>query len=354
MLCPFCHRAYADEEHLYCPFDGTRLTQERRIDLIRAEPCPEAGAVFGERFLVRGRIGQGGVAEVFLAEDKTSGEPVAVKVMHGRHQRDREMRTRFLREATAASRVGHASIVNIFLADEQRDGAVFLVMEYLFGESLGDMLRREGAVGGETILPIAIQVASALEAAHQVGIIHRDVKPDNIYLVGAPGSHYEIRLLDFGFAKLAEGNLTAVGTAIGTPVYMAPEQVVTDPATARADIYALGVILYKALVGQLPFSHSNDMVLLAHQLFAPPPMPRSVRPEIPEAVEAVILRMLRKQPNNRYPSMAVLIEDLERLLGHREGELFALSPLPHDNDVFEPVGPMGPAALGYFKRFVDK
>jgi serine/threonine protein kinase len=278
MHCPHCHREY-DAPETTCVHDGAPLVAARRLSLVRAEPWPEAGTMFGERYRAIGLLGKGAVAEVLLAEDIQTGEPVAVKVLHGKLQRDRDMRTRFLREATASERIGHPNIVHILDSGERRDGTVYLVLEFLFGESFGDLLRREGKIDAELALPILHQVAEALAAAHEAGIVHRDVKPDNVYLVGAKGEPYGVKLLDFGFAKLVESGLTAVGTTLGTPPYMAPEQILTDPVGPAVDIYALGVVLYRALTGVLPFAQKNDLELLAHHLFVTPTPPRSHAPE---------------------------------------------------------------------------
>jgi serine/threonine protein kinase len=349
MHCPHCHREY-DAPETTCVHDGAPLVAARRLSLVRAEPWPEAGTMFGERYRAIGLLGKGAVAEVLLAEDIQTGEPVAVKVLHGKLQRDRDMRTRFLREATASERIGHPNIVHILDSGERRDGTVYLVLEFLFGESFGDLLRREGKIDAELALPILHQVAEALAAAHEAGIVHRDVKPDNVYLVGAKGEPYGVKLLDFGFAKLVESGLTAVGTTLGTPPYMAPEQILTDPVGPAVDIYALGVVLYRALTGVLPFAQKNDLELLAHHLFVTPTPPRSHAPELDPGIEKVILRALRKRPENRYPSMRGFVEELERLLGDRPGALFATLPLVTPVDEYEPKGPLGRTALPHFAR----
>lgn len=353
MHCPHCHREYAQPAET-CVHDGALLVDARRLSLVRCEPWPDAGLVFGERYRAIGLLGQGAVAEVVLAEDLQTGEPVAVKVLHGKLQRDRDMRTRFLREATASERIGHPNIVHILDSGERRDGTVYLVLEFLFGESLGELLRREGRVDAELVLPIAHQIADALAAAHEAGIVHRDVKPDNVYLLGAKGDPYAVKLLDFGFAKLVESGLTAVGTTLGTPPYMAPEQILTDPVGPAVDVYALGVLLYRALTGVLPFAHKNDLEVLAHHLFATPAPLGSHVSGLDPGTERVVLRALRKRPENRYPSMRVLLEDLERLLGDRSGALFAAQPLVAMPDEYEPRGPLGRTALPHFARLCPR
>src|SRR5262249_16550758 len=159
----------------------------------------------------------------------------------------------FLREASAVKGLEHPNIVKISDTGERGDGAPYLVMEYLFGETLGAFLRREKKMLPEVALPFIYKAASALSAAHKAGIVHRDVKPDNVFVIGEAGEPYDIRLLDFGIAKLRRSNMTVAGTTIGTAEYMAPEQGLADPVDPRTDIYGLGAVMYRMLVGELPF-----------------------------------------------------------------------------------------------------
>ena len=351
MLCPRCYREYPNDAER-CVHDGEPLTRASKIALLRSQQSDEVGVVIGGRYRVIGLIGKGGMAHVYLAEDEKTKEPVALKVLYGAARADPRVRARFLREASAAAAIGHPNILRIFKDGEHTDGSPYLVMEFLFGESLGELLRREGALDEDIALPILAQAASALVAAHAAGIIHRDVKPDNVYLLGEPGDPYAVKLVDFGFAKLAEGGFTAVGTAIGTPQYMAPEQVLTDPVDARTDVYALGVVMYRMFTGVLPFVHQGDAELLTQQLLVPPAPPRSVAPALDEAIESVILKALRKRPENRYPTMQAFLEDLERLLGEREGEIHARGPAP-ESDTFEARGPLGKSATPFFHKTLE-
>lgn len=350
MFCVRCHREY-DGGHRFCPYDGTELVEGPQLDLLRCRPTRHRGILLGDRYEVRGYLGKGAMARVYLAEDRVSRRPVAIKVLESAHLRTSRTRERFLREAKVAAMIAHPNIVRVLDTGQRSDGAPFLVMEYLFGESLGDCLRRGGHMDTDIALPVLRHAASGLAAAHLAGIVHRDVKPDNIFLVGEPGDPYAVKVLDFGLAKIqAQSGLTAFGVAVGTVEYMAPEQVVSDRPDARTDIYGLGVVMFRVFTGELPFPRVDDSDLLAQQLVTPPPRPSERRPGLERAVEAVILKAIRKQPENRYPSMAALIEDLERLAGDRPGRLAALDPLAAPDDIYVPRGAFAKNATAYFYK----
>jgi serine/threonine-protein kinase len=354
MFCARCHREY-DAGHRFCPYDGTELAEAPRIDQFRCRPTRQKGAVLGDRYEVCGYLGKGAMARVYLAEDRQSRRPVAIKVLEAAHIRTTRTRERFLREAKAAAMIGHPNIVKVLDTGQRDDGAPFLVMEFLFGESLGDMLRRERRMSADIALPVLRHAASGLAAAHRTGIVHRDVKPDNIFLVGEPGDPYAVKVLDFGLAKMHEqSGLTVTGVAVGTVEYMAPEQVVSDLPDARTDVYGLGVVMYRTFTGELPFPRSDDSNLLAMQLVSPPPRPSERQADVRPAVEAVILKAIRKRPENRYPSMDALIEDLERLAGDRRGRLAALDPLTASDDVYVPRNAFAKNATAYFYKKLGK
>jgi eukaryotic-like serine/threonine-protein kinase len=350
MFCPRCHRAY-ETDHKFCPYDGETLTATASIDLFKSKNTQQQGSILGGRYDIRGFIGKGAMARVYLAEDMVTREPVAVKILEQTQAKGPTMRERFLREAKAVARIGHENIIKILdvgLRDE--DGAPYLVLEFLFGESIGDLLRREGSLGADITLPILSQAAAGLAAAHRAGIIHRDVKPDNIFLVGEPGDPYAVKLLDFGLAKLeAASGFTQAGVAVGTLEYMAPEQVVTDKPDARTDVYGLGVVMYRMFTGHLPFHAKEDAELLAHQLLMPTPPPSRRCPELDHRTELVILTAMRKRPENRYPSMDGFLDDLERLMGERAGDLIA-ERLANPVDVYVPKSPFAKNAARYFYK----
>jgi eukaryotic-like serine/threonine-protein kinase len=341
MLCSRCQRDFA-QDHRFCPYDGEPLSSplrelpplapSARKDTARDSVDPEL--VLGSRYRIRGFIGKGGMARVYLAEDLQSGAPVAVKVLDNAHAVGSHARNRFLREAKAVSRIGHENIVKILDLGLSADGAPYLVLEFLDGESLGQRLRRDPLMTPAVALPALRQMASGLAAAHRAGIIHRDVKPDNVFLLGEPP--YTVKLLDFGLAKLdTQSSFTKTGVAVGTLDYMAPEQVVTDRPDARTDVYGLGVLMYRMLTGQMPFRAKEDTDLLARHLLLPVPPPSLDVDGIDFPTELVVLTALRKSPNNRYASMDDFGEDIDRLLGERGGPLVA-ERLGVEPDVYVP------------------
>jgi serine/threonine-protein kinase len=217
---------------------------------------------------------------------------------------------------------------------QRGDGAPYLVMEYLFGETLGERLRREQRLDVVSALWIARAAASGLAAAHAAGVIHRDVKPDNLFLVGEPGNPFALKLLDFGLARLQwHSAFTALGVTVGTLEYMAPEQAVRDNTGPCTDIYALGVLLYRIITGELPFVGSDSEVLAQHLIVAPT-APSALLPELDGRVEAMILTALRKLPRNRYPSMEDFLEDIDAVLGG--GRASVTAGVIWETDVYRP------------------
>ena len=257
-------------------------------------------------------LGEGGMGAVYLAEHPGIGRRVAVKVLHKNYTRDEHLLARFLNEARAANAIRHPNIIEILDSGMLADGTPFLVMELLEGESLGVRLRQTGALPIATAVDFAYQTASALGAAHSKGIVHRDLKPDNLFVVPDPhDTHRErIKVLDFGIAKLQQGSVgdsvkTRTGTLMGTPIYMSPEQCRgTRTVDHRSDIYSLGVIFYEMLVGQPPFVSEGFGDLVNMHLNVPPMSPRARRPEIPLAADALVLKMLAKNPEDRYADMS--------------------------------------------------
>ncbi|MEZ4300635.1 MAG: serine/threonine-protein kinase [Polyangiaceae bacterium] len=351
MWCPRCNRTWADDAR-FCPQDGSRLSATANVEALSALPSVQSGVLLGARYQVRGFIGKGAMARVYLAQDLDSNEPVAVKVLDVVAHKDREARERFLREATAVAGVDHPNIVKVFDTGERGDGAPYLVMEYLFGESLGAYLRREGKMHPTLAVSLLGKCASALSAAHAVGVIHRDVKPDNLFLIGEPGEPYDIRLLDFGFARLRKSTMTAAGMAVGTAEYMPPEQGLSDPVDARSDVYGLGAVFYRALTGELPFRANDEAELLARTVLHHPTPPRELNPEIPEDLAAIITTALRKRPYNRYPSMDRMLTDLEIFRARRGTPMFAHKPIAPP-DTYEPQGPIAAMIFPHFQKLLD-
>jgi serine/threonine protein kinase len=351
VLCPHCHRAFDDPELRFCTDDGSPLFAPKP-SLIPAKSTKEFGAIIDGHYVIEGLLGEGGMARVYLAKDARTGERVALKLLGAEHRGNRETRERFLREVEVAAEIGHPNIIKILDAGERREGSPFMVLELLTGETLGELLRRERVLDGAVALPWIRQIASAVAAAHAVGVIHRDLKPDNVFLVGEPNEPRLVKVMDFGMAKMREAPKTMIGLTLGTVPYMAPEQAVADPLDGRTDVYALGVVMYRMLVGRLPFDMHDDLVLIAHHLYVAPPRPTLVRPGLDPRLETVILNAMRKRPVNRYPSMQDLLEDIERLLGLRAGEPMP-GPLAIEPDIYETQNRLSKAATRHLKTLVD-
>jgi serine/threonine-protein kinase len=297
-------------------------------------------------------LGRGGMGTVYSGEHVYIKKPVAVKVLHPQFARYTEAVNRFLREARAASSINHPNIVDVTDFGLLGDGLVYFVMEYLDGKSLEDVIEREGAVELHRAINIANQMALALEAAHDQGVIHRDLKPDNVMLLARPGRRDLVRLatgdphgpggssgmieqpitereqtwdfvklLDFGIAKvLIPDELTAEtvqGAVFGTPEYMSPEAARGEDVDHRADVYSLGVILFDMLTGRPPFEAQAANEVLQMQIHRPPPSPREFAPhrEITEAAEKVILKAMQKDADRRYQTMGDLRTDLQNAYG---------------------------------------
>lgn len=330
MKCPKCHRFYPGE-YRFCPYDGSEVVERIDTSAMHANPTRIQDKVLAGRYRIRGFVGKGAMARVYLAEDERTGQPVAVKVLEAPYRTDPNVRERFHREARSASLIGHPSIVNVFAEGErEEDGAPFLVMEFLMGETVGGYLRREGPMPVSLALSAMAQAASALAAAHRVGIIHRDIKPDNLFLLGEPGDPYELKVVDFGLSREAASNLTAAGVVMGTPSTMAPEQILGEGVDARTDVYALGMVMYATLTAAHPFpvdpdastasrsaigsdydEGGDEVATLAHHLYTQPVPPRSHRPELDPRVEAIVMKAIRKKPSDRYASMDALAADIE-------------------------------------------
>ena len=283
------------------------------------------GTVLAGRYEVVRRIGEGGMGAVYEAKHALIGKRVAVKVLLEKFHAKSDFVARLLQEARLASSIGHQNIVDVTDFGTTDDGRSFVVMEFLDGESLADLERREAPLPIERSLRIARQAASALGAAHAKGIFHRDVKPENLYLVRRGDADF-VKVVDFGISKAVKPGgddgaeayrLTHTGLLLGTPLYMSPEQARGDEdLDHRADIWALGVLLYECLTGEVPFRANNYLQIISQVLTHEPLSPSRLRPElgIPDAIDAVVMRAMEKDRARRYQTMAELEGDLERLL----------------------------------------
>jgi serine/threonine protein kinase len=268
----------------------------------------------GSAYTLEGEIGRGGMGVVFTARDERLKRQVAVKVLPPELGFREEIRLRFLREAETAARLSHPHIVPIHSVGEAPDGLVYFVMAYVDGESLGAKLKRRGRLAPDEARRVMQETADALGAAHALGIIHRDVKPDNILLEGSRG---RVVVTDFGIAKALSSTtggatLTGTGVAIGTPHYMSPEQAAGDrEIDGRSDIYSLGVVGYQMLVGELPFHAPTVPGILMKHITERAPLITDKRPEVPEDLAACVMRSLEKDPDDRWPTADALRRTLE-------------------------------------------
>ncbi len=345
MHCPRCFRRYRDGISR-CAADNEALEKSPDLSRVKAAPTRRAGDVVGGRYRIRGLIGHGGMARVFLAEDEQQGGPVAVKIMEPQLLKDARTRARFILEAKAAAAINHPNVVEMLDVGLQPDGSPYLVMEFLYGESLGQLLRRERHLSLEDGISVLAYVGEGIDAAHRAGVIHRDLKPDNIILLGEIGSPRAVKVLDFGLAKVREhGGMTASGTTVGTIEFMAPEQVVGDTTDARADIYGFGVLMYRTLVGKLPFKARERSETLALQLIKPLDHFDLGEDDLAIGIEAIILRSLRKRPDNRYASMDALMADIKKLQRGAHVDPYALF---YEPDIYVPRNELSRGAARYF------
>ncbi len=262
--------------------------------------------VLNGRYRLEELIGEGGMAVVYRAYDLALNRPVAVKILRAQYGSDANFLRRFEREAQAAARLVHPNIVNVYDVGRD-DGVHYIVMEYVRGQTLKHLILRHAPFRLEHAAHIVGQVAAALDYAHRQGLVHRDIKPQNI-LVDDQGV---AKVTDFGIAKgLTDVSLTEAGVGMGTVHYVSPEQARGEAATPASDIYALGVVLYEMLTGRLPFDADNPIGLAMQHVNAPPPPPRQFNPDLPPQVEAIVLRALAKDPAQRYPSAGALAEAL--------------------------------------------
>src|SRR5688572_17756924 len=266
-FCPRCGSRYEHER--FCPEDGAPT-----------EPLPDAGphkdALIGTlvdgRYRIDAQIGEGGMGVVYRALHIALNKTLALKVLRGEMAKDAEVVQRFIQEAQAATSIGHENIIDINDFGRLPDGTVYFVMEYLNGLPLNDLIKRGGSIPVGQAVEIIRQIAGALGTAHQRGIIHRDMKPDNVYIVPRGETQNFVKVLDFGIAKVggASNKLTRTGMVFGTPHYMSPEQAAGQSVDARTDIYALGVIMYEMFTGRVPFDADTFMAVLTKHMFEKP------------------------------------------------------------------------------------
>ena len=275
---------------------------------------PLVGTLFAGRYRIEALLGSGGVGEVFLGWHEVLQRHIALKLIHASLQVDPKVLARFRREARAASTIAHPGIPHIHDFGHSEDGRPYLVMDHVEGPTLARVLDREGALPVSRAVVLLGQIASALAAAHDAGVVHRDLTADNVMLTTGEGGD-QIKILDFGLAKVLSSDtaeLTTEGSFHGTPEYLPPELIDGREVDHRADIYSLGVLAYEMLTGEVPFPGTLFQVLNAHLKKDPlAPSGRAPREDIPGALDRLVLRCLAKDPAQRYQTAIEVLEDLE-------------------------------------------
>jgi eukaryotic-like serine/threonine-protein kinase len=287
--CPQCHIRYPTDT-VHCFMDGAELA---------AITDPLLGKTLAGRYVIEDLLGEGGMSTVYRARHKLVDRPCAVKVMSPTLATDANVRERFRREAKSTQAISHPNVIEIFDQGEMEDGIPYIVMELLDGATLSTLLDA-GPIAPERGLPIMIQIARGIARAHDLGVVHRDLKPDNIFVSLREDGSDLVKILDFGIARSrSDTRLTNAGELFGTPQYMAPERIMSGEAGPSVDLYALGVIFFEMATARLPFTAPDPATFLIRHMKDPAPAPRSVDPRVPAALDALIVQLLEKDPRAR-------------------------------------------------------
>lgn len=282
------------------------------------------GKILDGRYEIKEALGGGGMALVYRGYDRLLHRSVTIKILREQFASDKDFVARFQQEAQAVARLSHPNVVSIYDVG-QEEGLHYLIMEYVEGHSLKDVIAQRAPLPVLEAIDIALQICDALEHAHENGVIHRDIKPHNILIT----KHGRVKVTDFGIAQAVnESTMTYSGTLIGSVHYLAPEQARGEPTGITADIYSLGVVLYEMVTGQLPFNGETPLAVALKHLQEDPRTPRELNPQVPPALERMILRALAKDPARRYPDVASLRADLRALRNVLEEDNFATRELP--------------------------
>jgi serine/threonine-protein kinase len=291
----------------------------------------ERGTVVDERYRLDRKIGSGGMADVWLAEDSELDRKVAIKILHDRFAQDSEFVRRFQREAQSAAGLQHPNVVGIFDRGQFGD-TYFIAMEYVEGPSMKDLVK--GGMSPKDAIDFTRQILNAARFAHRKGIVHRDLKPQNVLIDGEGRA----RVADFGIARAGENSdITATGSVMGTAQYISPEQAQGKPTTPRSDIYSIGVILYEALTGRVPFEGESAVAVALKQVSEAPRRPSAINPNVPPALDAVVMRALAKDPDARFKDADAFLKALDA------AEKAPDTPRPEDTAAYAAVSPEGVA-----------
>ncbi|MFF9068197.1 protein kinase [Streptomyces sp. NPDC014891] len=315
------------------------------------------GSVAGGRYQLRDLLGEGGMASVYLAYDSALDRQVAIKTLHTELGREQSFRERFRREAQAVAKLSHTNIVSVFdTGEDTLDGAVmpYIVMEYVEGQPLGSVLASDiqqyGAMPADRALKVTADVLAALEVSHEMGLVHRDIKPGNVMQT----KRGVVKVMDFGIARAMQSGVTSMtqtGMVVGTPQYLSPEQALGRAVDARSDLYSVGIMLFQLLTGRLPFDADSPLAIAYAHVQEEPVAPSTVNRAVTPAMDALVARALRKNPNERFPNAAAMRDECLRVLS--AGQTGAPSIVPGNpvssgagvgSAVFPPVGQTPPPA----------
>jgi serine/threonine-protein kinase len=312
-ICPVCSTEYADDVR-FCPNDGQTLRASTPANNL-------VGQVIADRYHVVKKLGEGGMGQVYLAEHVKMGRRSAIKVMNPSMVHDPDAVARFNREASNASRITHPNVCAIYDFGETPEGLIYLAMEFIEGEPLTDLLKRDGALPVKRSAQIFAQVADALQAAHDLGIVHRDLKPDNIMLAQKKGGD-QVKVVDFGIAKAVGGDesgqkVTKTGLVVGTPEFMSPEQLSGDKVDGRSDLYSLALVFYQMLAGKLPFEATTVQETMIKRLTDEPMKLAESRPDLtfPAGLQPVFDTALTRTPAERYQTVSKFADDVASVTG---------------------------------------
>ncbi len=262
------------------------------------------------RYVLLDPSGSGGTARVYRAHDEVLGRDVALKVLREQYAEDEGFVQRFRREARSAAALSHPNIVPIYDLGRSEDGTYYMAMEYVSGGTLKERIVGRGPLKPRIAASMALQIAEALAIAHEKGVIHRDIKPQNVLMTETG----DLKVADFGIARAASATvLTQTGFVLGTANYMSPEQTMGQEVDPKSDLYSLGVVLYEMLTGEVPYRADTPVAIAMKHVSEPPRAPREADPEVPEGISALVVKLLAKRPDDRYRDAAVLVEDLQRI-----------------------------------------
>ena len=324
--CKLCGQRFTNDA-AFCPFDGEPLEVISAGYDTSADPL--LNTLVDGRYHVLDSLGEGGMGTVYRARHRALQRDFAMKVLRADLAREKDLSTRFIQEARTAATLNHPNVVQITDFGELPNGTPYFVMEYLDGQPLATLLKGGGPLPAARAVRLLLQVAAGIGAAHKAGIVHRDLKPENIFVMQDSNGQDQLKILDFGVAKVAgSAKLTRTGMVFGSPHYMSPEQASGQPVDHRADIYALGVVMYELFTGRVPFEADTYMGVLTKHMFMEPErfMERMGGTRELGALEDITLRCLEKKPENRFSTVEELVEDVEEMVKLGVGDDLEVRP----------------------------